>query len=288
MAEETESIIQIKPTGGPLGAEVHGVDLSTALTPGQITRIRQAWLEHIVLCFRHQTLTDDQLVRFGQQFGELHRVQYLDRERPPGVPMEIEIVSNVVVEGEPVGLLGNSEVAWHTDMSMWEEPASATILYGEVVPASGGGTRFCNLYRAWEELDEDTRNQVRGRRSIHDSAYMADGNVRAGYENLERKSEGPGARHPIVCTHPETGRETLYLGRKGYGYILGLDEDESDELLDRLWNHMVSDRYVWEHQWRKGDVLMWDNRCTAHSRGAIAADQARQLRRVTVKGSAPR
>ncbi len=288
MGTEPERIIQIIPNNGPLGAEIEGIDLSRELEPQTIDRIRAAWLQHIVICFRDQHLTDEQLVRFGQYFGDLHRVEYEDRQRQTDVPMEIEIVSNVVVNGQSVGLLGNSEVAWHTDMSMWEEPASATILYGEEVPERGGGTRFSNLYMAYETLDDSVKARIEGRRSIHDSAYMADGNVRAGYEKIHDKSHGPGARHPIVCTHPESGEKCLYLGRKGYGYILGLSERESDELLDRLWEHMVQPRFVWEHQWRKGDVLMWDNRCTTHSRGAIAADQRRQLRRVTVKGAAPR
>ncbi len=288
MTEKTESFIQVIPSGGALGAEIRGVDLSRPVPVETVQAIREAWLEHIVLYFRDQQLSDAQLIGFGQCFGELHRVEYQDRERPPGVPKEIEIVSNVVVDGVAVGLLGNSEVAWHTDMSMWEEQASATVLYGEAVPDQGGGTRFCNGYRAYAELDESIRARVEGRRSIHDSAYMADGAVRAGFENVSDKSKGPGARHPVVCTHPETGRKTLYLGRKGYGYILGLDEPESDELLDRIWQHLTRPEFVWEHQWRKGDVLMWDNRCTAHSRGALASGQRRQLRRVTVKGTAPR
>jgi taurine dioxygenase len=285
---KTESIIQVIPNDGPLGAEITGVDLSREVASETIERIRSAWLEHIVIVFRNQNLTDQELIRFGQYFGELHRVEYQDRERPSGVPTEIEIVSNIVEDGRPLGLLGNAEVAWHTDMSMWEEPASATILYGQEVPSHGGGTRFCNLYLAYEELDEGIKSRIRHRKSIHDSAYMADGNVRAGYEQIRDKSQGPGARHPIVCTHPESGRESLYLGRKGYGYIVGLPVDESDTLLDALWEHMVQPRYVWEHQWRQGDVLMWDNRCTAHSRGSIASDQRRLLRRVTVKGAAPR
>ena len=286
MVIETESIIQIIPNDGALGAEIKGIDLSGELSPRNIEEIKTAWHKHIVLCFRDQTITDEQLIHFGQYFGELHRVDYQDRERPAGVPMEIELVSNIIVDGEPIGLLGNSEVAWHTDMSMWEEPASATMLYGAVVP-SNGSTRFCNLYKAYEELDDQTKILIEDKRSIHDSAYMADGNVRAGFEQVKDKSQGPGARHPIVCTHPETGKKSLYLGRIGCGYILGLPVAESDVLLDKLWDHMVQPRYVWEHQWRKGDVLMWDNRCTAHSRGEIASRQPRLLRRVTVKGSAP-
>jgi len=287
MTYESEIIIQVIPNHGPLGAEIKGVDLSRDLSPHVIAQIKLAWLENIVLFFRDQSIKDEDLVRFGRCFGDLHRVQYQDRERPPGVPMEIELVSNILVDGQPLGLLGNSEVAWHTDMSMWEEPASATILYGEEIPSAGGGTRFCNLYQAYEELDERTKCRIENRKSIHDSAYMADGNVRPGYEQIMDKSQGPGARHPIVCTHPETGRKSLYLGRKGYGYIVGLPVAESDALLDALWNHMVDPRFVWEHHWRKGDVLMWDNRCTAHSRGAISSNQRRLLRRVTVKGSSP-
>ena len=287
MSKNTENTIQVYPNNGPLGAKVEGVDLSQPVQPAVIDKIKSAWLEHIVLVFRNQLLTDVQLVRFGQYFGELHRVQYEDRERPPGVPMEIELISNIIVDGEPIGLLGNSEVAWHTDMSMSEEPASATILYGEEVTSMEGGTRFANLYKAYEELDDDTKSRIQDKKSIHDSAYMADGEVRAGYEEIKDKSQGPGARHPIVRTHPETGRQALYLGRKSYGYILGLPVDESDALLDTLWEHMVQPRYVWEHQWERGDVVIWDNRCTTHSRGKMEFGQRRLLRRVTVKGTFP-
>ena len=287
MSMNTENSIQVLPNDCPMGAEVEGVDLSQPLPPAVIEKIKSAWLEHIVLVFRNQSLTDAQLVRFGQYFGELHRVKYEDRERPPGVPMEIELISNIIVDGEPIGLLGNSEVAWHTDMSMFEEPASATILYGEEVTSSEGGTRFANLYKAYEELGDDIKSRIKDKRSIHDSAYMADGVVRAGYERITDKSRGPGARHPIVRTHPETGKQALYLGREGYGYILGLPVDESDALLDALWQHMVQPRYVWEHRWERGDVVMWDNRCTTHSRGKMESGRPRLLRRVTVKGTSP-
>jgi taurine dioxygenase len=287
MTEETESFIQVKPVDGPLGAEVSGVDLSQNLSVSDLVTVRRAWLQHCVLVFRDQHLTDEQLVRFGQQFGELHRVAYTDHRRPEGVPMEVELVSNIVLNGQPIGLLGDAEVAWHSDMSMWEEPATATVLYAEEVPAQGGGTRFCNLITAYEELSDVIKKSIQGRKSIHDAAYMADGSVRAGYEQIKDKSHGPGARHPIVRTHPETGSKALYLGRQGYGYILGLPVEDSDSLLATLWEHMVQPKYVWEHNWRKGDVLMWDNRCVAHARGALVGRQRRLLRRVTVKGDAP-
>jgi len=279
--------IQVTASSGALGAEVSGVDLSAPLPAATLAAIERAWYEHIVLVFREQQLSDAQLIAFGRHFGELHRVVYQDRERPPGVPEEIELISNIVVDGKPIGLLGAGEATWHTDMSMFDVPASATMLFAEEVPSRGGNTRFCNLYLALERLDPQSRARIEGRRSIHDLAYMANGSVRAGYEQVADKSQGPGARHPIIRTHPKTGRQALYLGRQGYGYILGLPVAESDALIDALWAHMTRPEFVWEHRWRKGDVVMWDNRCTAHSRSGFAPEERRLLRRVTVKGERP-
>ena len=247
-------------------------------------------MEHLVLVFRGQRLTDPQLIAFSRRFGDLHVIDpsVMDYNRRLGddVP-EIDVISNIVVDGVPLGALGAGEAAWHTDMSMFEEPASATFLYAIEIPASGGNTRFANMYRAYEMLPEPLKRRVEGRRSIHDIAYTAAGAVRKGYEPVVDKSQGPGARHPIVRTHPVTGRKSLYLGRAGYGYILGLPVEESDHLLAELWHSMTRPELIWEHEWRVGDVLLWDNRCTMHSRGAFDPNARRLLHRTTVKGERP-
>jgi taurine dioxygenase len=242
------------------------------------------------LLFRGQTLTDDSLIKFGRQFGALHQTQGLAHgAKPFGTPPEIEIISNLSEDAVPGQSLDfeSAETTWHTDMSMFEEPASASILYGEEVPTGHGNTLFANLCDAYDTLPANLKEAIAGRFSIHDISYTAMGRLRAGFAPVADKSNAPGARHPITRVHPETGRKSIFLGRKGYGYVLGLPVQESDVLLDKLWNHMTRAEFVWEHSWRAGDVLMWDNRCTAHSRRAFDPKWRRRLRRVTVKGERP-
>jgi taurine dioxygenase len=286
MIAAQEVRIDVIPTGGALGAEVKGVDLSMPLADGLVAKLRQAWLQHQVLVFRNQHLTDAQLVKVGRTFGELHNVEITEYDRTGLLP-QIDIISNVIKDGKPTGALGAGEAAWHTDMSPFETPASATILFGREIPPMGGNTRFAEMYAAYETLPDPLKKKIEGRRSIHDIAYNALGNVRGGFEAVTDKSKGPGAVHPVVRTHPETKRKALYLGRQGYGYIHGYPVPESDQLLDELWRHMTQRRFVWEHQWRQGDVIMWDNRCLIHSRGSFPADSRRVLSRVTVKGDKP-
>lgn len=284
----TAATIDVIPSGGPLGAEVRGVDLSQPMTPQLFAAIERAWHEHIVLLFRGQKLTDEQLVAFGERFGELHPAPHHEYgDNAKGLHWAVELISNVLKNGRPIGALGAGEATWHTDMSMYEIPASATLLYAEEIPPAGGNTRFANLTRAYEELPERLRKAVEGRLSIHDHAYLASGGVRPGFTAVADKSQGPGARHPVVRTHPVTGRKALYLGRRTTGYILGYPVEESDKLLDELWEHMTAQRYVWEHVWRVGDVLVWDNRQAVHARQSFPSESRRVMRRITAMSEKP-
>lgn len=280
--------VSVIPSGAALGAEVRGVDLTRPLGGAQLDTLIRAWHCHLVLAFRNQALTDVELIAFGRQFGPLHRTRGLAYGgKPQGTAPEIEVISNQPDDAVPAGARPSDECTWHTDMSMFDCPASASILYAEEVPSGVGRTRFTNLYRAYETLPGELRRQLGHKRSIHDFAYTAMGELRAGFEPVQDKSKGPGAHHPIVRTHDETGRKALFLGRMGYGYVLGLTVAESDALLETLWAHMTRPELVWEHDWRDGDVVMWDNRCCAHSREAFAAHIRRRLRRVTVIGERP-
>jgi len=284
----TTSQLEVLAVDAALGAEVRGVDLSRPLPAPVLEAVRRAWLEHVVLLFRGQTLSDEDLIAFGRQFGELHRTEGLAYgDKPRGTAPEIEVISNMREDAVPEGARASDETTWHTDMSMFDRPASASVLYAELVPSGVGQTRFANLYRAYESLPDDLRRAVEGRLSIHDFAYTAMGELRAGFQPVLDKSQGPGARHPIVRTHPETGRKALFLGRKGYGYVVGLPVEDSDRLLDALWQHMTRPEFIWEHDWRVGDVVMWDNRCCTHGRGAFDPTLRRRLRRVTVIGERP-
>ena len=280
--------LEILPTGGALGAEVCGVDLAAPLSGEVFAAIRRAWIDHLVVFIRGQRLDDDRLVAFARRFGELHHADgYEYGGKPDHLPPEVELISNIERGGKPIGALGAGEATWHTDMSMFEVPASATLIYAEVIPTEGGNTRFTNNVRAYETLPDDLRRVAEGRQSIHDAAVVADGTMRRGYDAVADKRHRPGARHPVVRTHPETGSKALYLGRAGNGYVLDLPVEESDRLLDALWCHMTRPEFIWEHEWQVGDLLIWDNRRVAHSRRAFDPRCRRLLHRVTVKGEKP-
>lgn len=282
MATDTAQL-DVVPSGKALGADVRGIDLNDPLSDEAFQEILQAWYRHLVLRFRQQRISDGTLTAFAFRFGQLHHAAGSEYGgKPEGLHPAVELISNIVENGRPIGALGAGEATWHTDMSMFEVPATATLLYGDEIPPSGGNTLFTNLYQAYETLAEDLCRLVETRRSLHDAAYLATGGVRPGYDAVSDKSQGPGARHPIVRVHPCTGRKALYLGRKGFGYIEGLSVEESDEALAALWAHMTRPEFVWEQEWQAGDLIVWDNRCVAHARGAFDPSARRLLRRVTV------
>ena len=275
--------LEIIPSGKALGADVLGIDLNEPTDDGVFGRILNAWHRHLVLRFRGQDVTDDALVAFALRFGRLHNAAGEEYGgKPEDLHGAVELISNIVEDGRPIGALGAGEATWHTDMSMFEVTATATLLYGEEVPTSGGNTWFTNLYRAHDTLPEALRRLVESRRSLHDAAYLATGGVRGGYEAVTDKARGPGARHPIVKIHSATGRKALYLGRMGFGYIEGLSVEQSDEVLAALWAHMTRPEFVWEQEWQTGDLIIWDNRCVAHARGSFDPSTRRLMRRVTV------
>jgi taurine dioxygenase len=273
-------------TGGPLGADVRGVDLSSSLSDELFSFIGRSLVDHLVLRFRGQRLSDPQLIRLGRRFGKIRNPRMREYDGS-GVLSEIEVISNIVQNGRPIGALGAGEATWHTDLSMFEIPASVTMLYSLELPPCGGNTRFANMYLAYEALPDDLKERVNGRTSIHDISYTAAGAVRQGFKTVEDKSKAPGAVHPIVRTHPISGRKALYLGRQGYGYISGLSVAESDALLDEIWNHMVRPEFSWEHEWQLGDLVIWDNRSTIHGRGSFDASARRILHRIVVEGERP-
>ena len=280
--------VAIRPSGGALGAEIVSLDLRAPLPPPVLDAVTAAFHQHIVLLFRGQQLSAAELIAFGRQFGPLHATEGVAYgAKPAGTPPEIEIISNQPEDAVPEGARPSDECTWHTDMSMFERPAAASIAHAVEVPPDTGRICFTNLYRAYETLPADLERAVHDRRSIHDAAYTAMGEVRGGYTAVSDRSQGPGARHPVLRQHPDTGRTALYLGRNGYGYIEGYSVEESDRLLEELWRHMTRPEFVWSHEWSDGDVIMWDNRCSAHMRTAFDPKLRRRLLRVTVVGDRP-
>ncbi len=292
-------LVTVRPTGAALGADIEGVDLSRALPPASLEAIKRAWAEHLVLRFRGQRLDDDQLMRFSACFGELDlapviaaaRVRVAGEERYVDSAEQsnpyVSVISNIIEKGVAIGALGAYEAIWHTDMSYNPEPPMGSALYALEVPPAGGDTGFANMYLAYETLPEDLRRAVEGRMCRHDSSRNSAGELRRGFSEVTDPREAPGADHPIVRTHPVTGRKALFLGRRRNAYVQGLDLEESEALLDRLWAHAARPEFTWYQQWRVGDLMMWDNRCTLHRRDEFDPTSRRLMHRTQIKGDRP-
>jgi len=276
--------ISAVPTGTALAAEITGVDLRH-VDDRTFAAIHRHWLDHLVLLFRGQSLSDDELIAFSSRFGELDwaPVQETGRRFVEGHP-EIYVVSNVMENGVPIGSLGAGEAIWHTDMSYIEDPPKASILYALEVPPSGGETGFVNMYSGYEALPPSMKKRTEGLLIKHDGTYNSGGYVRQGVTAVDDPLTSPGAVHPLVVTHPETKRRALYLGRRRNAYIVGWTLADSEALLDELWSYATRDEYTWYNSWRAGDLVLWDNRCTMHRREAFDDKTRRIMHRTQIKG----
>ncbi len=274
----------VHPSGKALGAEIRLVDLKN-LSADAFESVHSAWLDNLVLRFRGQRLTDEDLIAFSRRFGSLDwaPVQETGRRFVEGYP-EIYVVSNVIENGVPIGSLGAGEAAWHTDMSYLEDPPKASMLYALEIPPGGGDTWFCNMYLAYEALPQALRQRLTGLQVKHDGTYNSGGYVRQGVTPIDDPVTSPGTYHPLVCTHPETGRRALYLGRRRNAYIAGLPLAESEELLDDLWSFATREVFTWGNEWQVGDLVLWDNRCTMHRREPFDPASRRVLHRTQIKG----
>lgn len=278
--------IEIVPTGKALGAEVRNIDLKR-LDDATFAAFLRAFHDHSVLLVRGQTLSDQDLIAFSRRFGELDfaPVQENGRRFVEGLP-EIYIVSNVKQNGEPIGSLGAGEAVWHTDMSYLEAPPIASALYALEIPPVGGNTSFCSMVEIHAALPAELKRRIAGLKIKHDGTYNSGGFVRQGVTPTDDPRTSPGAVHPLVCTHPETGREMLYLGRRRNAYLVGLELAESEALLDELWSHAVRPEFAWEHVWQVGDLVIWDNRSTMHRRDPFDDNARRIMHRTQIKGTA--
>jgi taurine dioxygenase len=272
------------PTGAALGAEVRGLDLRD-LDDAGFGRLMEAWQTYSVVLVRGQSLSDRDLIAFSRRLGDLDwaPIQENGRRFVEGLP-EIYIVSNVKVDGEAIGSLGDGEAVWHTDMSYLDMPPKASLLYALEVPPAGGNTSFCSMYAVYDSLPGRLKDRVAGLKIKHDGTYNSGGYVRQGVTPTDDPRTSPGAVHPLVCTHPDTGRRMLYLGRRRNAYLVGLDLAESEAVLDELWRFVDRPEFAWEHAWRVGDLVMWDNRCTMHRRDAFDPATRRIMHRTQVKG----
>ena len=278
------SSIQVKKLADALGAEVGGVDLSRPLAAGAFAEIRKAWLDHLVLRFRGQRLSDPQLLAFSRQFGELDP----PGPNPYGKPFlpehpEMNVISNIKTDGAPIGSLGDGEAIWHADMTYIETPPKGAILHALELPPAGGDTYWANMYLAYDTLPPALKTKIEGRKALHDATYNSAGVLRKGYGEVTDPRKAPGAQHALVSTHPETGRRRLFLGRRRNSYVVGMELEESEALLDELWAHATQARFTFCQQWRVGDVLIWDNRCTLHRRDSFDPSARRLMHRTQIR-----
>ena len=276
--------LEVIPFQAQIGAEVRCGDLRT-LDDVSFNGIRQAFLDNLVLLIRRQTLNDDDLVAFAWRFGEptaaapVH-VGQKPRERP-----EIAIISNVIENGVAIGGLGDGEAVWHSDSSFNAVPPSLSILHAIEIPCSGGDTGFSNMYRALETMPPALRACIAGKTIKNDLRYTSAGQLRPGYTGKEDIRTAPGPSHPMIRKHEDSGHHALYLGRRPYAYINGLTIEESEALLDEVWAHATQPQFTWTHQWKLGDVLIWDNRCAMHRRAAFDPKSRRIMHRTQCKGT---
>jgi taurine dioxygenase len=280
-------VMQIKNLDAPLGAEVAGVDLAAPLPRADLDAIAAAWRERLVVVFHGQKLTDPQLIAFSRNFGVLDP----PGPNPYGEPFnkahpELNVISNVVENGKPIGNLGDGEAVWHADMTYVDVPPKAALLHALEVPPpeAGGSTYFANMFAAYASLPADVKQAAAGKIAVHDASRNSAGMLRKGYREVTDVRATVGARHPLVRTDPQTGRKALFLGRRPYAYVVGLEVAESEALLDALWAHATQPRFAMRHAWQVGDVLMWNNLAVLHRRDPFDPTTRRVMHRSQIKG----
>ena len=280
--------IAIKHLDAPLGTEIDGIDVSKPLPQADIDAIEAAWRERLVVVFHGQSLSDPQLIAFSKNFGELDP----PGPNPYGEPFnkahpELNVISNVVERGKPIGNLGDGEAVWHADMTYVDLPPKAAMLHALEVPPpeAGGNTYFANMFEAYETLPADMKRAADGRIAVHDASRNSAGMLRKGFKEISDVRETPGAHHPLVRTDPKSGRKALFLGRRPNAYVLGLEVAESEALLDALWTHATQPRFVMCHEWTVGDLLMWNNLSVLHRRDPFDPKTRRVMHRSQIKGN---
>jgi taurine dioxygenase len=278
--------LSIRNLSAPLGAQLCGIDLATPLARSDVDAIEEAWQTRLVIVARGQRLSDPQLLSFSTNFGELDP----PGPNPYGEPFnkafpKINVISNVVENGKPIGNLGDGEAVWHADMTYVEVPPKAAMLHALEVPPTGGNTYFADMFAACETLPADLKKAAQGRFAVHDASRNSAGFLRKGYKEVTDVRETVGARHPLVRTDARTGRQALFLGRRPNSYIVGLEPADSEALLDALWAHATQSRFAMCHQWEAGDLLMWNNLSVLHRRDSFDPTSRRIMHRTQIKGS---
>lgn len=269
-----------------LGAEIIGVDLRESLTAEQVDTIHDAWVEHQVIVFRDQELSQEQQIAACRQFGviEPHPLKTNTNEHP-----EITVSSNVVREGNPLGYIGPPFALWHSDLCYLEEPAKMTFLYAHTVPEKNGDTWFSNMYTAYDELPESLRAKVEGKLAVFSLNYNLVERCKSKGFHLPLAEEDvkPDYLHPVVRTHPYSKKKALFVNWAHTDAIEGYPPEESQELLDALLAHTTEERFIYRHHYRRGDLIVWDNASTIHTHCPDPPSGDRIMVRVVVRGTKP-
>ncbi len=277
--------MKLRKLAPAIGAEVLDVNLSQPMDDALFRDIERAWHEHCVLLFRSQTLDGLQQVAFAARFGELaHTLKDYEGGK---IHPALMYVTNEKKDGKYVGALPDGEMFFHSDMCYLERPLSAAMLFAIALPPEGGNTILASMYAACDALPADLREKLEGRLAMnsYEPGY--------GTSNVQMRIRAPasptahGFAHPVIRTHAATGRKALYVNRLMTEYIVGMPREESDALLERVFDHQEQPQFQYEHRWEAGDLVIWDNRCTLHARRDFPAMHLRKLRRVAVKGERP-
>jgi taurine dioxygenase len=270
------------PLTDHIGGEIRGIDLREPADAETIAQLKRLWLRDAVLVFRGQSLSQEDLLRVTGYFGRVGRLARPKEYRPPGYDTlldDVMLISNIRENGEPIGALPDGEMMFHHDMLHARVPHKGTCLYSVEVPASGGNTLFANCTTAYEKMPAALRDRLEGRKAFHHYNY---GSV--------QKGDGKGVAafaesvHPVFRTHEETGKKAVYVNRLMTEGVVDLPKDESDRLLGAVFDHAENPAWVYEHVWRTGDLLIWDNRCSMHARTDFSANERRLLLRTTIDG----
>ena len=278
----------IRPLNGPLGAEIINLDLSQPLSRHDFLRIHRAHLDHHLLIFRDQRITPQQQIDFSRLFGQL-QIHVLHQFQLPGHP-EILIISNIKENGKPTGL-GDAGHFWHSDLSYVEIPSLGSMLHAQELPDEGGDTLFSNMHLAWDTLDSELKKTLEGLKAEH--SYLAQ------YAELQRRNpwrpnltpeqiaQVKPVLQPMVRTHPENGRKAIFVSEHFTTRIVGIPEDESHDILNRLFAHSTQPEFVYRHHWQEHDMIFWDNRSLIHLAAGCPDHKRRKLYRTTIEGDRP-
>ena len=280
--------MRVEQVGQSFVAEAMDVDLGR-ISDSEFQVLYKAWLEFGVLRIRGQSLNDGELQRFSDRFGPLEEIPYgkiSEEEKQKIKNRYVTVISNIEVDGKPIGGLGNKEATWHSDMTYIEDPPPASILMSLEVPELGGDTHFSDQKAAYLSLPNELVSRIENLSIKHNAAHTSVGDLRRGFDPIKDPREAPGAIHPIVRTHDETQEEMLYLGRRELAYVVGFALEESEQLLDEVWHYAAMSENVWTQQWEVGDVIIWDNRRVLHRRDGFDQSQRRLMKRCQVMSSA--